>query len=262
VLKTAKRWGLASLILLALLVVADLAVLTFPQPFLPHRQQFGMLTIASDHPLPEDLERIVEEVRARGEAMEYPPANLPYRVFVCADEGLYRVFSLLLGRPAYHTQAIVFSLPGNIFLNATHIRRLGESNRRGLHHWRFQGDLADAIAHEVAHLSFGKELGSLNAARLPAWKAEGYADYQAHRGPILADPAYSLSERIGRLLDDDLWNGARLERRHFRWQLMAEYMATVKCLGLRGIADEAITESAVYFEMLEWYRLAETGESL
>ena len=253
-LKTARKWGVAGILVFLSLGVIAATLLLFPGPFLPHRQQFGALTIRSDRPLRHDIARVVEEVRTRVAAMEYPLTDLPYRVFVCEDERLYGLLSLVLRRPS-RTQGFVLSIPGNIYLNATHIRRVGRPQAGGVRHWRFQGSLADAIAHELAHLSSRKALGAAATGRLPAWKAEGYADYQVHRAPILADSAYSLTDRIDLLLDDALWSGAANERRLFRWQLMAEYLAGVKKLGLRGIADEAITESAVYSEMIEWHRL-------
>jgi hypothetical protein len=251
--RTLIKWVLAGLLVIVLLVALDVTLLALPQPFFPYRQEFGTLAVASDRPLPPDIGSVVVEVRMRAAAMEYPPGDLPYRVFICENERLYRLFALLVRRPS-RTQGFVLSLPGNIYLNVTHIRRVALPDRGDLRHWRFQGDLADAVSHEVAHLSIGRGLDRLAAARLPVWKAEGYADYQTHRAAILADSTYSLADRIGTLLDDDLWIGAEHSRRLLRWQLMTEYLVGMRGLGLRGIADDAIVESDVYAEMIDWQR--------
>ena len=120
---------------------------------------------------------------------------------------------------------------------------------------RIQGSVASAIAHEVAHHLVFSEVGFKKARRIPAWKAEGYADYAANFAAMSADPHYDLRERVALMLDDDAWQSPTgwVDRRHFRWQLMVEYLCSVKGFAFADLMNEKLTETTAHHELTAWY---------
>ena len=59
-----------------------------------------------------------------------------------------------------------------------------------LRHTRFEGNLAEVIAHEIAHFNSVRALGYRRHLGQPLWKSEGWAEYQANLAAIRADPDY------------------------------------------------------------------------
>lgn len=55
------------------------------------------------------------------------------------------------------------------------------------------------------------EVGFLGARRMPAWKAEGYADYATHLADTGPDPRREILDRVALLADDVTETSARAE---------------------------------------------------
>ncbi len=246
------KWVLRGLLIVFILLLLDIAAHAYPNPLFAHKHRFEEFTVYSSQPLPDDFDRVIDDVRARIEAMEYARPGARHRVYICGDQKRYSILAFL-SRRSRNSMAIGLSVFGNIYMNEPKIRRMAAENYGGIRHSRFEGDFAEAIAHEIAHFNVVKALGFWNAIGMPVWKSEGYAEYQANIAPTRADSAYRFVDRIDLLMNRGFWGGGSLARRLFEWHLLVEFLADVKGIGLDDLVDEAISESKTRQEMLAWY---------
>ena len=242
-------------LLLALLAVLLLYVgtLVFPSPLFAYEAGFGSYRVYSDDPIPADLEHVIEEAVRRVEAMEHAPAPSRQRVYLCNNPKLYAFFAFLT-RKSEKSLAIGLSVANETFVSVSRVREFAARNRGVLRHTRFEGNLAEVIAHEIAHFNSARALGFRAHMRQPVWKSEGWAEYQANVAAIRADPAYSLHERIGLLLEDDSWSGNGVARDLWEWQILAEFLGEVKGYRLEDLVREDVTLSSAREQMMDWYR--------
>ena len=254
-LRSTGKWLARAVLVLLLLLALDIAILAFPSPLFAHKQNFGEFTVYANHAIPDECGDIVEEARQRIQAMERPRPGASYRVYICGNQRLYSLFAFLTRRGA-DSLAIGLSTLGNMYLNETKIRRFAAANHADIRHSRFEGNFAEVIAHEIVHFNMVESLGFRAALKLPVWKSEGYAEYQANLATSRMDSTYSLPGRIEVLLNDAVWGrGDSPARRHFAWHVMVEYLAEVKGLSLEELADANITATSSHAEMLTWYRI-------
>jgi hypothetical protein len=77
---------------------------------------------------------------------------------------------------------------------------------------------------------------------------------------MTSDPGYDLKHRIGWALDDHLWSGPTgpVDRRHFRWQVLVEYLCGVEGLNIRQLLDDEVTEERAWADLMEWYSVSGT----
>jgi hypothetical protein len=245
------RWALRVFILLLILVAIDVTVLAFPQPLFSHKQSYGEFTLYYNEPLPESLEQVAIDLRARIAAMEDARPGADYRIFICGNERLYSLFPFLT-RMGSDSLALGVSYFGNVFMNETKIRRYAADNPLGIRHSRFEGNFAEVISHEVAHFNIVRRLGYRGAVSMPVWKSEGYAEYQANLAATRADDTYLFTDRIDLLMNDMAWGGSSVARQMFEWHLLVEFLAEIKGYGLEELVDPAVTESFAREEMLAW----------
>lgn len=251
--RTAGKWALRGILLLVLLAALDVAALAFPYPLFDQEFQSDNLSIYSSAPLPFDVAEIAEGVRARVDAMECGRTDAGYRVFICGDERLYTFFAFL-SRKSSNSMGIGLSLLGNMYINGPRINRIAAKEYGRIPHSRFEGNLSFVIAHEIAHSNVIKALGLRTALGLPAWKSEGYADYQAALAGARADRSYELADRIDLLTDDSFWgSGHSISRKLYEWHLLVEFLAEEKGFDLSDLIDEAVTEASARREMMAWY---------
>lgn len=249
----AGKWLLRVVLLLLLPVAIDVAILAFPAPLFAHRQEFDEFTIYAQHPITDRYDQTIAETRTRIAAMENARPGARCRIFLCDSEKLYALFAFLTRRTA-NSLAIGMSWLGNVYVNQTKVQRFAAANHLGIRHCRFEGNLAEVIAHEVVHFNLVKSLGYRRALRLPVWKSEGYAEYQANLAVTRVDIAYDFSERIELWLDEQAWGGKdSFARRLFGWHLLVEFLAEVKVMGLEDLTQEAVTEASARRELLAWY---------
>jgi hypothetical protein len=251
--RTVGKWILRGILLLLLLVALDVTALALPYPLFDNKYQSEGFSIYSSRALPEDVEEIVEWARARVDAMDYTQPDAGYRVFICGDERLYSVFAFLTRRSS-NSLGIGLTVLGNMYLNESKIRRFAANLPGKIQHSRYEGNFSEVIAHEIAHFNAVGELGFWRAIRMPVWKSEGYAEYQANVAATRADDSYVFADRIDLLLNDAFWgSGASMARSLFEWHLLVEFLAEEKGFKLADLADEAVTETFAREEMLAWY---------
>lgn len=245
------KWASGAFLALVALGILYISTLAFPTPAFAHRNVFDEFTVYSNAPLPADFARVAADARARIAAMENARPGAPYRVFVCGDERLYSVFAFLTRRQA-NSLAIGLSAFGNLYLNGPKIQRMAKSSHP-IRHSRFEGNIAEVIAHEVVHFNVIKAHGYRAAMAMPVWKSEGYAEHQASLAAIRADSTYSFVERIDLLRDDLFWSQSSYARQLFEWQLLVEYLIDVQGVDLTGLMQANVTEAGTRERMLAWH---------
>lgn len=245
------RWTLGAFLALVALEILHISALAFPTPAFAHRNVFDEFTVYSNEPLPADFDRVAADARARIAAMENARPGVPYRVFICGDERLYSVFAFLTRRSS-NSLAIGLSVFGNLYLNGPKIQRNARSSR-SIRHSRFEGSIAEVIAHEVVHFNIVKAHGYRAAKAMPVWKSEGYAEQQANLAAIRADSTYAFVERIDLLRDDSFWGHSSHARQLFEWQLLVEYLIDVQSVDLAGLMQTNVTEAGTRERMLAWH---------
>ncbi len=234
-----------------------LAVFFLPYPLFPHHAEFGGFSVYSDQYLPDSFAPDFEEARRRVEAMPLYRGNPLPRVFLCHSRRRFAFLVHLAGK-RHAGQGLLISAAGNMFLSLPGIAAVARSNQGLPTESRLEGSLAAAVAHEIAHSLVFARLGFKQARRLPAWKSEGYADFTANLAAITSDPDYDLCHRIDLTLDTDLWQGpvGPVNRRHFRWQVLVEYLSLEEKLDFDALLDPALTEPAAMSDMTAWHERA------
>ncbi|MCP4204979.1 MAG: hypothetical protein GY769_23975 [bacterium] len=242
--------------LFVLLAIAALyvGVLVYPAPAFAHHHRIGAFRVHSDRVLSVDAEELVAEVARRLAAMEHESRDKTYNVYLCHSLRRYSFFAKLTRRTP-SSQAILLSAPGNIFVSMQRLTQLAAQEGDLFAHSRLEGNLAFAIAHEIAHFLVFDGLG-LDASRsLPTWKSEGWADYQASLAGIRSDPDYDLAQRIDLLDDPDHWQNPQLrDRRFYAWQLMVEYLAEVRSYPFEDLSRPHVTATETWSQMRAWRR--------
>jgi hypothetical protein len=90
--------------------------------------------------------------------------------------------------------------------------------------------------------------------KMPFWKSEGYAEYQANIAPTRADSLYVFTDRIDLLMNTAFWGGDEsIARRLFEQHVLVEFLAEEKGYGLEELYDDSVTETSARQEMLAWY---------
>jgi hypothetical protein len=248
------KWALWALGVVLVLIALYLSVFFLPYPLFRNHLEHAGFSVYSDREIPSDFEAVLDDARRRVDAMELAPDRRPPRLFVCQSQRLFAFYVRAAG--LRHTgQGLLISVAGNAFFSQTTINRVARRNGARPHHSRLEGSWAAAIAHEVAHDRMFAELGFRDARRLPAWKSEGYADYSANLAAARSDPNFDLRHRITILLDDSSWQGPTgpVDRRHFGWQLLVDYLVTVEGHTFAELIDPSLTEQHARARMMAWY---------
>ena len=248
------KWSLWALGAVVVLIGLYLSVYFFPYPLFPHHVEHAGFSIYSDGKIAPDFELVLEDARLRLEGMELYRGAAPPRILMCQSQRLF-VFLVKLAGKRHVGQGLLISVAGNAFFSREMIESVGRRNKGLPLYSRMQGSWAAAISHEVAHHLVFSEVGFMAARSTPVWKSEGFADYSANLVPAAADPDYDFRNRIGLLLDDDSWQSSMgyVDRRHFRWHVLAEFLCSVKGLTFDDLMDAGVTEESAESQMMAWY---------
>ena len=248
------KWSLRALVAVLVLFGLYLSVFFLPYPMFPHHLNHAGFSVYSDREFPVEFESTLEDSRRRVEAMELFRGDDPPRLFICHSQRLFELFCRLAGKP-HSGQGLLISLANNAFISAPGVATVAQRHGGRPTHSRFEGSWAAAIAHETNHHLVFQRIGLGGVKAIAPWKAEGYADYQANLAPASADSDYNLRTRIELVLDDSKWTGstAIVDRRHFRWHVLVEYLYTVKGITFRQLLAPELTEKAAMAEMMAWY---------
>jgi hypothetical protein len=254
------KWSLRALLVALGLFAVYVAILLFPSPLFAHQARFGEFRVYSDEPIPEGFDAVIAEAERRVEAMEPAFRRPAPRVYLCNNRERYTFFARLT-RMNPRSLAISLSVGNEMFVSTGRVREFAAANAGRLRHTRFEGNLAEVIAHEIAHFGSTDALGYRRHLSQPMWKSEGWAEYQANLAAIRADPAYDLRERIEYLLDDRNWSDPRGVARSF-WesQVLVEFLGEVRGLGLVELVADDVTKSWATERMKAWHRQPDPPE--
>lgn len=244
-------WAFGTLIVMLGLYVS---VFFFPYPLFPHHMEIDGFSVYSDREIPDSFKVVLKDVQRRVEAMPLFRADALPRIFVCNSKPRFEFLVKLAGK--HRTgQGLLISVAGNAFFSEQGIEAVARRSRTPPTRSRLEGSWSAAIAHEVAHHLIFTEIGFLEARHIPVWKSEGYADYSANLAECPPDPSKEIHNRVAVLLDDSAWQGfsAVIDRRHFRWQVMVEYLCEVKELDLTRLLSENVTETGTWAELIDWH---------
>jgi hypothetical protein len=249
-----RRWLLWAVLGGLTAVAVYISVLAFPTPLFAYGARVGDFRVYSDKPIQADIGQVIGEVTRRARAMEYESGRSGTRVYLCNSPKRYSFFAFLTRRNP-ESLAIGLSMTNSMFVSMSRVRLFREKNGGLLRHTRFEGNLAEVIAHEIAHFQSIDALGYRAHLAQPVWKSEGWAEYQANLAAIRDDPAYDLAGRIDLLVDDRPWSdGSGLARELWEWQLLVEYLGEIEGLGLRDLIKDEVTRSSTTERMMSWYR--------
>jgi hypothetical protein len=248
------KWIVRTGIAIVVLIGAYLSVFFLPYPLFPHHLEHAGFSVYSDREIPPDFVPILDEARVRLETMELYCGDNPPRIFVCRSQRLFDFINRWAGK-RHSGQGLLISLAGNAFFSGPRIAEVADRHGDGLTRSRLAGSWPAAICHETAHHLVFKHLGLFGIRGLPVWKAEGYADSQANLPPAALDSEDDLRARIALVLDDASWIGptATIDRRHFRWQTLVEFLATVRGVTFDRLRDPELTEELAMADMTAWY---------
>jgi len=254
------RWALRFSLVLLVFVALYVVMLMFPTPLFAHARTFNGYRVYSNEPIPDDFESVIEELDRRLQAMEHDPPEASQRIYLCGAK-TYAFFMFLL-RKNPEALAAGLTVANESFVSVDRVRLFAEQNRGLLRHTRFEGNLAEVVAHEIAHFNSVHALGYRPHLRQPLWKSEGWAEYQANLAAIRADPGYDLRGRIDVLQDGSYW-GRRHGAARYLWesQLLVEFLGEVEGYRLADLVREDVTEESTRKRMMEWYREEVSGYS-
>jgi hypothetical protein len=246
-------WTARLLALLAAALALWVGLLALPSPFFAHAATFGEFRVHSTEPLPPGTDRVIADTRRRLAGMEHAEDGARYHVYLCHSPRRYAFFAFL-ARLSPESLAIGIGFTGTIYVNTTRVRRFAAHHHPVQRHSRFEGELSEVLAHEIAHFHSLRALGWRAHRALPVWKSEGWAEYEANRAVSGEDPAYHLAERISLLQNEPFWrNQVPMARAMWRWQLLVEYLAEVEGGCLADLVQAEVTEAGLRGKMLAWY---------
>lgn len=255
------RWASRLLLLLFAVGVLYVALLAFPSPLFAHQETFGTYRVYSDEAIAPDFGLVIDDLDRRVRGMEHAPPDASQRIYLC-DSKKYRFFAFLT-RKGSQSLAIGLTFLNETFVSSDRVRLFAARNRGLLRHTRFEGNLAEVVAHEIAHFNSVHALGYRTHLRLDLWKSEGWAEYQANLAAIRADPDYDLRRRVDLLFDESYWDEAGAWARYM-WesQLLVEFLGEVEGYRLEDLVNDDVTEFSTRERMMAWHRSAVTKATL
>jgi hypothetical protein len=231
-----------------------LSVFFAPYPLFRHHAELSGFRVYSDRQIGAEFEPVFEDARRRVEGMELLDGPELPRIFICRSQRLFVLLNRLAGK-RHAGQGLLISVAGNVFLSDSGISAVARRNRARPEHSRLEGSWSAAVAHEVAHHLAFSRLGYRRARAIPTWKSEGWADYEANRAITRSDSDYDFRGRVTLLLDEDAWQHptGTVDRRHFQWHALVEYLCEVDGLGFDQLMDPEVTEERAWTDLLSWY---------
>ena len=248
VLRKIKKIVYWTIAVFLLLIMLDITILAFPQPFFSHKVEYGNFTFYSDREFTAELDSAVQEVDRRLKQIEiYDPA-LKLRAFLCQSPKLYRLFARLTFVPPA-VPGFNLSLLDNSFISIPGIEERYYRNDGFPKYSAIGGALAQNIGHELVHDYAVEFAGFFNNRNLPAWKTEGYAEYGASIGASKYDSAAVLQRRVESLRD---WPFDARGREYYSWALTVEFLVEKRDLNFGEIMSDSITLENAYNQMMAW----------
>lgn len=177
-----RRIAFACLGGVALICVAAVGILIYPQPLFAYHVAEGRLELYSDRPFdPKQGRQVLANIERRMAASPLNDDN-KYRIFIANSDWRNRLVFLW----SYGAGGVNYYPLRNVFIRAADIDADRVKKRSGAL-VEPPRTLAYFGAHEIGHSLVAAKLGALAHQRLPVWIREGLADYIAFGGEVEID---------------------------------------------------------------------------
>ncbi len=220
------RGGAVVLGLTALFV----ATLTLPQACFSSMRDGASIRVRSDAPIPESAAHVISLAESRIEQSTLFDATQTYPVYFCNDRWRWNYFSGFEGR----SRGFQTPLGRAVFLRPA---RWDENQLTGPDGSDGPRTLDTYIAHEVTHTMVADHIGIVAARRLPAWLAEGYAEYVSRH-----DAFDYEATRVRFLVGDD---GLGARDRYARYLLLVTHLIDREGRDVRDLLESPPDPHAV-----------------
>jgi hypothetical protein len=215
----------------AVVALAYLAILTFPDVLFAHHMTRGNFRVASDAPIDPALAAVLDRAAARVRSSVIDDPAMIHRVYLCQSPWR-RALLAPTSLKAYGSTPMPFGytiLLGRHDISSDRIARGGPRPA--------SRSLSGVIAHERAHALIHARFGPLASLSHPSWKKEGYCDY------VAGDTSFPIAE-AKRLIRDDR-NAPEPSFRYARAYLLVKYLIEVEGLSVEDLMALRLDERAM-----------------
>lgn len=212
----------------ALIALAYVAVLAFPQLFFANRFDYKNYEIWSDKPIDPRINKVLDDATRRLRTSELYDPDRKIRVYFCnAPWRLWLYSQHFTDKLGGATDTW---LTRNVYIRASDIgsNRI-DSPGPGPILDPDQRPLSYYIAHEATHVIESREFGRLMVLRYPQWLTEGYADYVGKGGD------FDFDENLRLLLADSFLLDYERSGLYRRYELEVLYLINRRGLTVRQI---------------------------
>lgn len=241
------RYFLRFLLMLMMLFVLQVSLLAYPYVWFDHSFTEGSLTLHYDDPISLNIESLALDVSNRIKATELYDPELELDVMLCSEQEKYDRFARLSFVPVT-VPGFNLSVFDNSYISMEKLAQRRSNNYANLRYAAMAGDLAQSIAHELTHNYVVKHDGLLRSRKIPRWKSEGYAEYQASKAFSQIDSVYTLQKRYSQI--DDIYD--QHSRDYYRWSLVVEFLASELGYSYTDIMHDSVTYEGAGAKLGDW----------
>ena len=213
----------------AVIAVAYLFLLFFPQPLFAYSVKYGDFNIHSREPIGPEIETVLNNAEARLRRSPIYDESVARHIYLTNGYGMYA----FLSHKAYASFANSVPFIENVFINKTDIAADRVYMKREKNNSR---SLSGVIAHEITHLFIQRRFGTPNAMLMPIWKKEGYCEY------VAGDSTITLEEGI-RLWRENPPNDAGY--RFIKYHLMVKYLLETENVSVDDLFRRSLNETEI-----------------
>ena len=227
----------------ALISVAYLALLLWPQPLFAYHVSHAKFEVWSDRPIAAEIGQVLDDAQHRLRSSILFDGTQPFKVFLCNDRWRLRFFCLGNGEIGGMCH---YDLTRHIF-----IRQCDIPNNQVVPPptWKFaqkpltfsDRPLSYFIAHESAHAVESRFTGR-GQWKYPTWLIEGYADYVAKNGD------FDFRQNL-RMLKENAPELDPAQGLYRRYHLCVQYLLEVKKYTVERLFQSPPNEAAVLAEL-------------
>lgn len=211
----------------AVIAVAYLFLLFFPQPLFAYSVKYEKFHVYSREPIGPEIEAVLNEAEERLQSSPIYDETVGRHIYLTNGYGMYA----FLSHKAYASFANSVPFIENVFINKTDIAADRVYMNRAFSNSR---SLSGVIAHEITHLFIQRRVGTLKAISMPTWKKEGYCEY------IAGDSTIALEEGIRRWRENP-WDDAGY--RFIKYHLMVKYLLENENLSVEDLFERSFDEN-------------------
>lgn len=213
----------------AVIGVAYLLLLTFPQPLFGYTVEYGKFNVHSREPIGPEIETVLDEAETRLRRSPLYDEAVSRNIYLTNGFGMYT----FLSHKAYASFANSVPFIENVFINKTDLATDRVYMNREKNNSR---SLSGVIAHEITHLFIQRRFGTLSSIAIPIWKKEGYCEYVARDSTVTLEEGIRLWRENP---SDD--NGYRF----IKYQLMVKHLIEKENIDAQTLFETTYDENEV-----------------